>query len=161
MAKIELNEKNQIKANVYFKKIDELENYKAALDKKQAEAKAEIGTLQDQLKSLTVDYFTVIDEVSASTINNKRKVIKDRIADLEMVLQMDVKGIIREKVFKDGDLKNAMDQSQKEYFQFRDEIDRVIAGLNDEIDKLEFLQRSHKHLDANTKMSVLRSTLSR
>ena len=161
MAKIELNEKNQIKANAFLKRMEDLKKYKAALEKKQTDAKAELGDLQAQLQTLNVDYFTVIDETSANAINNKRRVLKDRIADMEMILQMDIKGIIREKVFEDPEFKKIMDQSQIEFLTFRDEVEAEIKELEKQIKQLEDLWKSHKHLIAGRDIMILRDSVRR
>jgi hypothetical protein len=155
MAKIELNEKKQIKANVFFKRLKEIKTYKAALEKKQESAKAEIGDLQAQLQTLNVEYFTVIDEISANAINTKRRVIKDRITDLEMILQMDIKGIIRQTLFNDPELKTLKENSRIEYNQFKDEMDMAIKELEAEIKKLEELQKQHIHLAAGRDWMIL------
>ena len=161
MAKVELNEKKQVKASAYLKRLNELETYQAALEKKKADAKAEIGVLHDQLKVLNIDYFTVIDEVAANAINTKRRVLKDRIADLELVMQMDIKNIVRDKLFKDAEFTLMMNQSQKEFLQFRGEVEAEIKELQKQIEELEDLWRSHKHLEAERHISVLRSNVSR
>ncbi len=157
MAKVELTEKKQAKASAWFKRIEEIETYRAALERKQDSAKTEKDTLLKQLQDLNVDYFTVIDEVAANTINNKRRVIKDRIADLDMVLAMDVKAIVRGKLFHDDEFKELHRQSQNEYIQFRDEVDAEIKALEKQIEQLEELRKEHKHIIADQLVSNLRS----
>ncbi|PKM69863.1 MAG: hypothetical protein CVU94_01990 [Firmicutes bacterium HGW-Firmicutes-19] len=161
MAKVELNEKKQIKASVYLKRLNEIETYYAALEKKQDEARAEIGALQDQLKVLNVDYFTVIDEIAANAINNKRRALKDRIADLEMVIQMDVKGIIREKLIKNPEIQVMRQQAKSEFNTFKEELDNEIKELDKQIERIKELEREHKHYLAEQKISELRKNINR
>ena len=161
MAKVELTEKKQIKANAYFSKLKEIDSYKSILEKKQADAGKEIVQAQEQLKALNVDFFTVVDEVTANVINNKRRVIKDRIADLEMVTQMDVKGIIREKIHFDEKMKSLRQEAREEYFKYTEEIDAEIRNLEAEIEHLEDSKRLHAQTQADRLFKVIASQIGR
>ena len=149
--RVELNESNQKNTQKYVDKLNEILEYRRALDAKKNVAASQVKGIQEELETLNANYVIELDNDKIKEMDAKRRELKEQISNLMLLVNTDFKRIIKEKI-NAQEVKDLSTAAQAESNEYDRQVDEAVLRLTEEIERLE--QSKAEHLIAMSNNST-------
>lgn len=153
------NELSTRNSEEYLLKVNQLVELKKAYEKRAFDAQGQISDLEKQLRELTDSLVIEVDPDKIEKISKNSRDIRYRIDDLKLLLNADIKRLIKEKVLDLRDKDPVVGLAIKERDAYSDwhtkEIQRIEQEANDKIKELRIAEVNHPCYTASKSMENL------
>lgn len=143
--KVELTEDNQKHSQKYLDKLNEILDYKRALDSRKNVAASQVKGLQEELETLNANYVLELDPGKQEAMDIQRRELKERISNLLLLANTDFKRVLKEKM-DTKEVKDLAAAALNETAEYDKAVNELVEQLEDEIFRLQQSTREHLYL---------------